>query len=141
MLTIATRISAARDMPALLRTAMAGSFDLVIASQYLADGASTGLTTSWRRSMSSLSALLLEVLGRHDLRVTKLPFVFGPRHAGDSKASRRNGVRFVRQLAQLHTTRFDRMATVLAPSSSRAVSTRRGQQVSDIAQTTEGKVA
>jgi dolichol-phosphate mannosyltransferase len=50
--------------------------------------------------------ILLELLARHDgLRVTEVPFTFAARHAGNSKASWREGVRYLRQLANL------RMAT------------------------------
>lgn len=46
--------------------------------------------------------ILLEILVRcPGLRVSELPFVFGPRHAGRSKGSLREGIRFVRQAAKL----------------------------------------
>jgi len=46
--------------------------------------------------------ILLEILVRcPSLRVSELPFVFGPRHAGRSKGSLREGIRFVRQAAKL----------------------------------------
>lgn len=51
--------------------------------------------------------ILLEILCRHRLRVLEVPFVFGARFAGESKASLKEGVRFIRQLAGL---RFGRIA-------------------------------
>ncbi|ALU39650.1 glycosyl transferase family 2 [Kocuria flava] len=51
--------------------------------------------------------ILLEILGRHRLDVAEVPFVFGQRLAGDSKAGWREGGRFLRQLAVL---RFGRLA-------------------------------
>lgn len=51
--------------------------------------------------------ILLEILARHRLKVTEVPFVFGERHAGESKATFREGVRYLRQLASL---RFGRLA-------------------------------
>lgn len=51
--------------------------------------------------------ILLEILARRQLRVAEVPFSFAPRHAGRSKASFRQGVRFLTQLAML---RFGRMS-------------------------------
>lgn len=45
--------------------------------------------------------ILLEILARQTLRVAEVPFHFGKRHAGDSKATFHEGVRFLRQLAAL----------------------------------------
>ncbi len=45
--------------------------------------------------------ILLEILASHDLRVGEVPFTFGERHAGDSKASWRNGLHFITQLLSL----------------------------------------
>ncbi|PXW35263.1 UNVERIFIED_CONTAM: dolichol-phosphate mannosyltransferase [Williamsia faeni] len=45
--------------------------------------------------------ILLEILVRHRLRVIEIPFEFADRHAGESKASIRQGLRFVWQLANL----------------------------------------
>jgi cellulose synthase (UDP-forming) len=45
--------------------------------------------------------ILLEILARHDLYVTEVPFVFGERAAGQSKASWRNGMQFLYQLVTL----------------------------------------
>jgi dolichol-phosphate mannosyltransferase len=52
--------------------------------------------------------ILLEVLARNPLRVAEEPFVFAERHAGESKASIREGLRFLVQLAAL---RFGRLST------------------------------
>ena len=51
--------------------------------------------------------ILLEILARRNLRVTEVPFDFGDRHAGESKASLRQGMNFVAQLASL---RFGKMS-------------------------------
>ncbi|WP_336922076.1 GtrA family protein [Aquipuribacter sp. SD81] len=56
--------------------------------------------------------ILLEVLARHDLRVLELPFAFGTRHDGESKASWRNGLHFLHQLASLRMGRMSRFALV-----------------------------
>jgi dolichol-phosphate mannosyltransferase len=68
-----------------------------------------------RRAAIDLSALrprgfkiLLEILARNSVRVTEEPFVFGERVAGESKASLREGFKFVVQLAAL---RFGRLST------------------------------
>ncbi len=45
--------------------------------------------------------ILLEILVRHRVRVVEVPFVFAERRSGDSKASMREGLRFVVQLAAL----------------------------------------
>lgn len=46
--------------------------------------------------------ILLETLARHgDLVKAEVPFVFGERHSGDSKASLREGLVFMRQLLRL----------------------------------------
>jgi dolichol-phosphate mannosyltransferase len=73
----------------------------------------------FRRSAVDLSRLrprgfkiLLEILARHDLRVRELPFSFGERAAGESKASWRNGVQFVYQMAALRMGRMSRFAAV-----------------------------
>ena len=49
--------------------------------------------------------ILLEILVRHDLTVREVPFVFEERNAGTSKASLKQGVIFLRQLAQLRANR------------------------------------
>jgi len=51
--------------------------------------------------------ILLEILARRQLRVAEVPFNFAPRHAGASKASFTQGVRFLTQLTML---RFGRMS-------------------------------
>ncbi|MFC5380809.1 GtrA family protein [Aquipuribacter nitratireducens] len=56
--------------------------------------------------------ILLEVLARHDLRVLELPFAFGVRHDGESKASWRNGLHFLHQLVSLRMGRMSRFAVV-----------------------------
>lgn len=56
--------------------------------------------------------ILLEILARHDLRVREVPFTFGERLAGESKASWQNGVHFVYQMASLRMGRMSRFAAV-----------------------------
>jgi dolichol-phosphate mannosyltransferase len=56
--------------------------------------------------------ILLEILARHDLRVAEVPFVFGERHSGDSKASWRNGLHFAYQMLSLRMGRMARFAAV-----------------------------
>ncbi|GAA2533815.1 glycosyltransferase family 2 protein [Microbacterium mitrae] len=51
--------------------------------------------------------ILLEMLARQPLRVAEIPFDFQARHAGESKASFTQGIRFLTQLTQL---RFGRMS-------------------------------
>lgn len=51
--------------------------------------------------------ILLEILARRPLRVAEVPFDFGDRHAGESKASVRQGVHFLTQLTAL---RFGKMS-------------------------------
>lgn len=51
--------------------------------------------------------ILLEILARRQLRVAEVPFQFATRHAGESKASVRQGLRFLTQLTML---RFGRMS-------------------------------
>ncbi len=131
----------------------AGPVDMVVASRYLGAGDSSGLSSSWRRAVSSTSTLLarscfprrvgrvctdpmtgffcvrrsavhldrlrprgfkilLEILARHDLEVAEVPFAFGERHDGESKASWRNGAQFVYQMAALRMGRMARFAAV-----------------------------
>jgi Polysaccharide biosynthesis protein/Glycosyl transferase family 2 len=47
--------------------------------------------------------ILLEILVKHDLTVREVPFVFEDRFAGDSKATWRQGMVFLRQLVQLRS--------------------------------------
>jgi dolichol-phosphate mannosyltransferase len=62
-----------------------------------------------RRAAVDLDALrprgfkiLLEILGRvPGLRVAEVPFTFGDRHAGETKASLRQGAQFLAQLAEM----------------------------------------
>lgn len=56
--------------------------------------------------------ILLEILARHRLAVAEIPFVFGERFAGDSKASLAQGVRFLAQLAALRFGRMSRFAVI-----------------------------
>jgi dolichol-phosphate mannosyltransferase len=140
-------------VPILLDTAVRGGVDLVVASRYLGEGDASGLSSSWRRSVSSLSTLLarscfplrvgrvctdpmtgffcirgdavdldrlrprgfkilLEILARHDLRVAEIPFVFGRREGGTSKASWKNGIQFLHQMASLRLGRMSRFTAI-----------------------------
>ncbi|MCU1671003.1 MAG: Dolichol-phosphate mannosyltransferase [Blastococcus sp.] len=56
--------------------------------------------------------ILLEILSRHDLDVVELPFAFGTRHSGESKADWRNGVHFCYQMLSLRMGRMSRFAAV-----------------------------
>ena len=56
--------------------------------------------------------ILLEILARHRLRVVEEPFIFGKRHAGESKADLRQGIRFFAQLASLRFGRMSRFAVI-----------------------------
>lgn len=56
--------------------------------------------------------ILLEILARHDLRVREVPFVFGERLAGESKASWRQGLHFLVQLLALRLGQMGRFAAV-----------------------------
>jgi dolichol-phosphate mannosyltransferase len=136
-----------------LLLAAAEDVDLVVASRYCGAGDSSGLSSSWRRLVSSGSTLLaracfprrvgrvctdpmtgffcvrraavdldrlrprgfkilLEILARHDLTVAEIPFVFGERGSGESKASWRNGAHFLYQMAALRMGRMSRFAVV-----------------------------
>ena len=55
--------------------------------------------------------ILLEILAREPLRVAEVPFHFADRFAGTSKASVRQGLHFIRQLAAL---RFGKMSAFAA---------------------------
>ncbi|WDH79822.1 glycosyltransferase family 2 protein [Microbacterium esteraromaticum] len=50
--------------------------------------------------------ILLEILARHTLRIAEVSFDFADRNAGESKASLKQGIRFLRQLSSL---RFGKM--------------------------------
>jgi dolichol-phosphate mannosyltransferase len=56
--------------------------------------------------------ILLEILARQELRVREESFVFGERFAGESKASFRQGLHFLHQLASLRFGRMSRFAVV-----------------------------
>ncbi len=56
--------------------------------------------------------ILLEILTRHDVDVAEVPFVFGERYDGQSKASWRNGMHFLHQMASLRMGRMVRFAAV-----------------------------
>lgn len=56
--------------------------------------------------------ILLEILARHRLTVSEVPFVFGRRFAGESKASVVQGLHFMRQLAALRFGRMSRFAII-----------------------------
>lgn len=137
----------------LVETAVREGADMVVASRYCGEGDASGLSSSFRRTVSSGSTLLaqacfprrvgkvctdpmtgffcfrrdavdlgrlhprgfkilLEILARHDLLVRELPFVFGERLAGESKASWRNGLSFLHQMLSLRMGRMARFAAV-----------------------------
>jgi dolichol-phosphate mannosyltransferase len=56
--------------------------------------------------------ILLEILARQDLIVVEVPFIFGPRSAGKSKASVGQGLRFIRQIAALRFGRLPGFAII-----------------------------
>lgn len=136
-----------------LLASAASDADLAVASRYCGEGDASGLSSNWRRTVSSSSTMLaqacfprrvgrvcsdpmtgffgfrrevvhldrlqpkgfkilLEILARHDLRVTEIPFVFGERATGESKASWRNGLLFLWQMASLRMGRMGRFAAV-----------------------------
>ncbi len=128
-------------VPALLNRARESGLDLVVASRYCQDGATTGF--AWWRSLVSMASttaarmlfprklrgvtdpmsgfflcrrnaidiaalhpngfkVLLEILARSpELRIGELPFVFGERNQGESKASAREGLRYLHHLVDL----------------------------------------
>ncbi|HYI50406.1 MAG TPA: glycosyltransferase [Microbacterium sp.] len=73
----------------------------------------TGFFLIDRRSVDSATLkprgfkILLEILARQNLRVAEVPFDFAGRHAGESKASMRQGMHFLTQLTAL---RFGKMS-------------------------------
>jgi len=132
------------DLPRLVDPALAREHDVVIASRYQGGGSSQGLSSAFRRLVSSGSTtaaklafpvrlrgvsdpmtgffavrrdaldldgltpqgfkILLEVLvDTPGLRVCEVPFTFAERATGDSKASWREGARYLRQLIRLRT--------------------------------------
>ncbi|QAY75004.1 glycosyltransferase [Agromyces protaetiae] len=56
--------------------------------------------------------ILLEILARRQLRLAEVPFVFGPRAGGESKASFTQGIRFLVQLTMLRFGRMSAFAVV-----------------------------
>lgn len=56
--------------------------------------------------------ILLEILARRQLRVGEIPFAFATRHAGESKASVTQGIRFLTQLTMLRFGRMSAFAVV-----------------------------
>lgn len=56
--------------------------------------------------------ILLEILARQPLQVSEVPFTFGERHAGESKASLVQGMRFFAQLAVLRFGRLGPFAVI-----------------------------
>lgn len=56
--------------------------------------------------------ILLEILARNRLAVGEEPFVFGERYAGHSKATFKNGLRYLEQLAALRFGRMSRFAII-----------------------------
>ncbi len=56
--------------------------------------------------------VLLEILTRNRLHVVEEPFVFGDRHAGRSKASMVQGMRYLEQLTSLRFGRMSRFAII-----------------------------
>lgn len=56
--------------------------------------------------------ILLEILARTRLVVVEVPFVFGERWAGQSKATVRNGMRYLQQLAALRFGRLSPFALI-----------------------------
>jgi dolichol-phosphate mannosyltransferase len=140
------------EMAPLLRDAAEG-VDLAVATRYVGDGDADGLSSAYRRLVSSCSTtlakacfprrvgrvctdpmtgffcfrrdsveldrlrprgfkILLEILARNDLRVVEVPFAFGARHSGETKADWRNGVHFAYQMLSLRMGRMSRFATV-----------------------------
>ncbi len=79
---------------------------------------------AFRRSAVNLDALnpvgfkiLLEILVRHPVaRVAEVAYQFAPRHADDSKASLREGVRYLRHLFRLRRARLVRQLREAPPT-------------------------
>lgn len=66
----------------------------------------------WDRLRPRGFKILLEILARHNLDVAETPFSFAGRTAGESKASLRQGMRFIAQLAHLRFGRMSAFAVV-----------------------------
>lgn len=139
-------------IPTLLARAQEPDVDVAVASRYIGDGSSAGLSGVVRQAVSSASTavtramfpvrlrdcsdpmtgffvvrraavdlealrprgfkILLEILARHPMRVVEVPFVFGERYAGESKANLAQGVHFMWQLAGLRFGRMSRFAII-----------------------------
>ncbi|GAA4624899.1 glycosyltransferase [Cellulomonas oligotrophica] len=139
-------------IPTMLERAAEPGVDVVVASRYIEDGSSEGLSGAVRRAVSSTSTaltrgmfpvrlrdcsdpmtgffavrrdaldmqalrprgfkILLEILARHRLQVAEVPFVFGERFAGESKANLAQGLHFLWQLAGLRFGRMSRFAII-----------------------------
>jgi len=139
-------------IPTLLARAQEPDVDVVVASRYIGEGSSAGLSGVVRQAVSSTSTavtramfpvrlrdcsdpmtgffavrrgavdlealrprgfkILLEILARHPMRVVEVPFVFGARYAGQSKANLAQGVHFMWQLAGLRFGRMSRFAII-----------------------------
>ncbi|MCL2595591.1 MAG: GtrA family protein, partial [Promicromonosporaceae bacterium] len=56
--------------------------------------------------------ILLEILARQALKVVEVPFVFGERFGGESKASFANGMKYVQQLMALRFGRLSPFAVI-----------------------------
>ena len=139
-------------IPSLVARVQERDVDVVVASRYIGDGSSAGLSGVVRQAVSSTSTavtramfpvrlrdcsdpmtgffavrkaavdldtlrprgfkILLEILARHPMRVVEVPFVFGSRYAGESKANLAQGVHFMWQLAGLRFGRMSRFAII-----------------------------
>ena len=139
-------------IPSLVARVQEPDVDVVVASRYIGDGSSAGLSGVVRQAVSSASTavtramfpvrlrdcsdpmtgffavrkaavdlealrprgfkILLEILARHPMRVVEVPFVFGSRFAGESKANLAQGVHFMWQLAGLRFGRMSRFAII-----------------------------
>ncbi|SFJ94841.1 glycosyltransferase [Cellulomonas sp. KH9] len=139
-------------IPTLLARVQEPDVDVAVASRYIGDGSSAGLSGVVRQAVSSTSTavtramfpvrlrdcsdpmtgffavrraavdldtlrprgfkILLEILARHPMRVVEVPFVFGERYAGASKANLAQGVHFMWQLAGLRFGRMSRFAII-----------------------------
>jgi len=139
-------------IPTLVARVHEADVDVAVASRYVGDGSSAGLSGVVRRAVSSTSTavtramfpvrlrdcsdpmtgffavrrgavdldalrprgfkILLEILARHPMRVVEVPFVFGARYAGESKANLAQGLHFMWQLAGLRFGRMSRFAII-----------------------------
>ncbi|QCB93751.1 glycosyltransferase [Cellulomonas shaoxiangyii] len=139
-------------IPTMVARADEEDVDVVVASRYVGDGSSAGLSGVARQAVSSTSTavtramfpvrlrdcsdpmtgfflvrrsavdldvlrprgfkILLEILARHPMRVVEVPFVFGERFAGRSKANVAQGLHFLWQLGGLRFGRMSRFAII-----------------------------